>query len=1288
MLSQSPTPEPLTLIDLLRLRSATHPDRGYKFLRDGEGELEQRDYRDLYRKARAIAAHLSRACRPGDRALLLYPPGLDFIDAFFGCLCAGVVAVPAYPPRPNRSLRRLQAITADAGPTLALTEGDAARADGIAALGVPVLRTGQLPETDGDSWQPPPVTPCSLAMLQYTSGSTYSPRGVMVTHANLLHNQRLIREVFEHTDQSVVLGWLPLFHDMGLIGSVLQPLYIGCACVLMAPLHFLQSPLRWLRAIDRFRATTSGGPNFAYDLCVEKCPPEQCASLDLSSWRVAFNGSEPVRARTLQRFTEAFASNGFRLKSFLPCYGLAEATLLVTGAAADRAPTILSVDPAVLGTRDAAVPVPTPGGVLVVGCGRAPEQRLAIVDPHGQEASEGRVGEICVSGPSVALGYWNRPEQTRETFHYAPAGLSDTSFVRTGDLGFVSNGELFFTCRLKDLIILRGRNHHPQDIEQTVGDSHSGLRRDACAAFSVAVEDEERLVIVQEWHRSQPIEPEEVFSCIRRAVLREHEVNPHTIVLIRPASLPRTSSGKVQRFECEAAFLAGTLREVARDAQPLSPPGTEEPEAEFADLTSGPAGRQRLLCRLLAGVLRCSPSDLDPSRPLDTLGLDSLAAIQVQHEMESQLGVAVPLALLLQTLTIAELAERLPGLPPTSTAEPAVDRPDEVEQPLSSGQQALWLLDRMAPGSATCSITRAARVRGPVDAPALERTLRRLQQRHPCLRAVFPVRAGQPVQRTLEVPPLCFSLEDASDWSDQCLLGRLTHESQRLFDLEHGPLLRVTLFMLGPQDSVLLFSVHHLVADFWSIAVLLDELGVLYSAECLGEPATLPDLPARYSDYVRWQEDLVAGPEGERQRAYWSERLAGEPARLALPADLPRPAAPSMRGGSHAFELSRETTVALLALAQSVSATPYVVLLAALQSLLYRYTGQEDFFVGSPVAGRSRAGFAGLVGYFVNLVPIRADLSGDPTFRALVSRVQRAALEALEHQDYPFPRLLQRHRPGRDVGRAPLFQVLFTYQQAHQTRDQRLAAFALGLSGPPVPLAGLTLEALPVADLGTQFDLDLALAQQDGVLLGRLKYSTELFEPATMARLAGHYQALLACAVANPDRPLSRLSLLSPEERRQVLSWGQPARCYPDGPSLHQQFAAQARLHPEQPRRRLRRAHPQLRPTGPPERPAGSPAGPAAARRACRRAGGGAGPPPGRAGRPRPGLPGLPAGDAEVRPRAAAFGPRAPRRLAGRTARRLPTPRPADRPRPSGPCPGPGLGGGLRPRRLPGPPGA
>jgi acyl-CoA synthetase (AMP-forming)/AMP-acid ligase II len=579
-----------TLVELLSYRANIQPQQtAYTFLMDGETEVVSISYQGLEEQAKAIATYLQSCFAPGDRVLLLYQPGLDYISAFFGCLYAGIVAVPAYPPRPNRSILRIESIIANAQAKAALSTRPILNTLENRITHIPQLQDFHWIATDeisldlANQWRSPVLEADSLAFLQYTSGSTSTPKGVMITHNNLLFNSHLIHQNFEHGPNSSVVSWLPMYHDMGLIGGILQPLYGGFPATLMSPLMFLQSPIRWLKAIDRYRATSSGGPNFAYELCLRKINPEQLEGLDLSSWDVAFNGAEPISHQTIERFTSTFAPYGFRQEAFYPCYGMAEATLMIAGGRkADPVVTKTLQAPALEQNQVVQASPEEENVRTVVGCGRnLTEQKIIVVNPETlKQCRAGQVGEIWVTGPSVARGYWGLPVETNKTFHAYLADTAEGPFLRTGDLGFQSGGELFVTGRLKDLIIINGRNYYPQDIEWTIEQHHPQIRPSCSAGFSVNISGEEKLIIVAELDRSYQksrcavikgngnghgngrshLDPNELIRSIRRTVSRHHDLEVYATLLLKPGSIPKTSSGKIQRYACRYGFLSGTLQ--------------------------------------------------------------------------------------------------------------------------------------------------------------------------------------------------------------------------------------------------------------------------------------------------------------------------------------------------------------------------------------------------------------------------------------------------------------------------------------------------------------------------------------------------------------------------------------------------------------------------------------------------------------------------------------------------------------------------------------------------------
>lgn len=673
---------PTTLTQLLKDRATQCPQRiAFRFT-DDSGTETTWTFEQLHHRAQAIGGKLQPQYTPGERVLLVYPPGLEFIAGFFGTLYAGLLPVPATYPKPRRPLPRLDAIAADCTPKAALTTAGTLGLlkldeQSAAVRELDWLASDSIPVASGDSFEPFAPVATDAAFLQYTSGSTSQPRGVVVSHGNVLHNLASICQGFgiEYQPEGPVIRgafWLPAYHDMGLIGGVLTPIYIGGDSSLMAPAAFLRSPITWLEAMSKTDATISGAPNFAYDLCVEKTTPQQRAGLDLSGWELAFCGAEPVNPATLERFAETFAPHGFRRETFYPCYGLAESTLMVTGGYREQSPRTLSVDREEL-TQKRVVPIESNGSMprptkakTLVSCGRVlGGQEVLIVDAVTQKpCATGEIGEVWVRGDSVATGYWQGSSEDCPTFA-ATLESGETRFMRTGDLGFLDDEpgqpELYVTGRTKDVIIIRGRNHYPQDIERTSQEAHPAI--DMGTAFSVEADGGEQLVVVHQVHREHRRgNLDEALQAVRAAIVEQHEINPQAIVLIKPASLPLTTSGKVQRSRCRELYEAGDLNILAQWEQRTTEAFSEEllesplaisPTAaapvpdfldsaatmEAADLT---AAVERWMLALLATKVEQNAATISGDTPFAELGIDSMTSIELSLEFEQALGLQLP----------------------------------------------------------------------------------------------------------------------------------------------------------------------------------------------------------------------------------------------------------------------------------------------------------------------------------------------------------------------------------------------------------------------------------------------------------------------------------------------------------------------------------------------------------------------------------------------------------------------------------------------------------------------
>lgn len=1166
-----PPEELVTLADVTRWRALVHPDElVFTFLSDGEKEGGHLSYRELDLRAQAIAAELQACGAEGQRVVLLFPPGLDYVAAVFGCFYAGALAVPAYPPDPfrlHRTFPRLQAIwnDAQAGFVLTLEEVLAYARTHLQRLDhLQSLTLESIPTARAAEWRPTSFAADKIALIQYTSGSTGSPRGVILNHANIMHNLKSMHRV--DTEGVGGVCWLPPYHDMGLIGGILQAAYSGRRSVLMSPLAFIQRPARWLRAMSHYRGRTSGGPNFAYELCVEKVSPEECEGLDLSSWTGAVSGAETVRAETIERFVEKFAPCGFRREAFLPGYGLAESVLMVAGGRREAPPVIRTFSAtALLKNRVEAVDERDAGGTpcrRLAGCGQPLSGgEIAIVDPKTRRSlGAGRVGEIWVRSGSVGQGYWNRPEETEAIFHARIAGRPDRCFLRTGDLGFLHEGELFVTGRLKELILLGGHNYYPQDIERSIQRAHPALKPDAGAAFTVEVDGRERLVVVNEVLRPRRWNLDEVLRAIRRELAEDQELSPHAVALIPAGSLPKTSSGKTRRSRCRELFLRG---ELATLAVWRATAGTSPPEERVA-VDPPQTETERRLARLWAEVFGVGPCRR--SEDFFALGGHSLRAVQMAVRINAEWDIELPPVALFDHPTLAGLARTIdryrnrhpagdgrpetqgPGLEPLTASNRA------GPQPLSFAQERLWFLEQISPGPSFAVVPLAIRLEGPLDVPSLREALRTVVRRHEVLRTTFRQREGRLWQEVVE--------EGAAAWEEVDLAGIPREEqsarlrqlaeglTRRPFDLETGPPFRAMVARIGGQEHVLLLALHHIVCDGWSLEVLLREIAAIYEATHHGTPPRLPPLPVNYLDFVHWQRRRLSGERLQSGLDYWKRRLAGVPRVLEIPTDRPRSGAAEIDGAVCTREIPQELYRGLESVARPRGCTPFMVFLAAFDAILSRYTGSDDLCVGTPVANRVRPELEPLVGCFVNTVVLRCNVSGDPAFEELLLRVRGAVVQDFVHAEVPFEKLVESLDPVRQSGRLPLVQVMFIFQAPLTDAGT---------------MDGVLLKEVNVDYRGlAAFDLTLIVEPRGSGAAASLAYNRAWFEESTIRRMLDSLVVVLEAAVADPAVRLSGLPIPAPAERRLMLNeWNATARRLPEADGVHALIAAQAARSPE-----------------------------------------------------------------------------------------------------------------------------
>jgi amino acid adenylation domain-containing protein len=1203
------------LPSLIRWRSANQPHQNaVVFLADGETRECGLSYRDLEDRSGSFAAALAARIASGERVVLVYPAGLEFVVAFLGCLRAAVVPVPAYPPAQHRlndgHLVHFRAIVDDSeavaviGPRRYLTR------DPLRTICIerPLTRIahehllGSPRSADERS-----VGLDDIAYLQYTSGSTRSPKGVVIPHRSLMEQLAMYRQrAGADWQKAVMVAWLPHDHDFGLVGFLLSALFMGVPCYVMSPTAFAQKPLRWLAAISRYGGTYSGGPNFAYDLCVNAAA-DLPASLDLSCWTIASVGGEPVNARTLDRFARRFEPHGFRRTAFLPAYGLAEAVLSVVARQGVRAQAF---DAHAL--RDGlAVPVESSGAdaSCLVSCGTPLSgQDIAIVDPDSTEpCASDQVGEIWVSGSSIADGYWHRREETETTFRARPRNGDQGPYLRTGDLGFLHDGELFVTGRLTDLLVVRGQNHSAEDIEWTAQEAVPALAPGAGCAFLVG--DDQLLHLVHEWKPDIVARTDEAAAAIRQAIAERHGLIVHAIVFIQSRTLPRTTSGKVRRDACRDALAAGNLRVIA--SHPLRTDSASGPlsarDADSAAARTRSPAIESQLTEICQALLPGTPIDIGAN--FFEVGIDSLAAHQILARVRTVFGIEVPVRALFDNPTIAQLAAHIRAARSTSSSangmagvatskrEPARDRQAVTEwsdigpvilqrldtltelvarqaemlralsgsglliqhdartsavppipgvSPLSAGQRETLFLSQLAAGrDAAFNVIGVVRFHEPPDGDALQRAFRKIAARHDALRTVLqPDEQSQRVLPTLEPDVSLENLAQTTGDPD-AFLAWLRTERGREFDLQRGPLWRVRLVRLDRERCVLVVAANHVIADGWSLHTLLREFEEIYVAERDGD-VFLRRQPMQFADF-RSAQQLRRDATRKVDEEYWRRQFQDGIPVVDLPVDHPRPEGLDDRAACVSIVLDVATARRVQVFAAAHRCTVFVALVSCYLAFLQRLTGQPSLAIAVDAAGRSFDGSEEVIGACGVVLPIVGKSDGNPTVSEYVEAVRERVWRAFEHQDFTLTDLLESLKTPVDPRRAMRIGVSFNMLPA--ARAGRLFA-------PDLDLAARSLTH-------SAFDLTVnATETAQGIRLDFV-YSVALFRPASIERFATYYENLLAAMHDGPELPIFAMPFLPSQERAQLAAWSASGAAYADSPSFVQRFEAQVGSNPQ-----------------------------------------------------------------------------------------------------------------------------
>lgn len=1112
-------------------------------------------YQRLDARARSVAASLSERCVVGDRVVVVLDAGPEFVATFFGCLYAGLLPVPlAY--RVDGHISAVRDVALDARPRLAVvstkTAGDPHMVTILAVAGTNVISVGDIPDNPS-AWGGDVHRDLSggLAFLQYTSGSTAAPKGVMVSHENLLHNIGMIRQAFGFDQESRMLSWLPHNHDMGLIGTIVAPVVLGVPTILMTPAEFIRQPVAWLRAISDHRATISGGPNFAYDLCVARIPEDQLADLDLSSWRVAFNGAEPVAEQTVTSFASRFAPYGFDPAAILPCYGLAEATLLVAGRARASAARATRFERTALDAGRARVAGPDqPGAVALVPHAVLADSDVTIVDDRGRPLPDGCVGEVWVSGPSVAAGYWKQPEQNVLSFQ-ATVADSERPHLRTGDLGFLLGNELYIRGRLKDVVIVRGRNVHLADVETVLRPLLGGR----VAAFRIDSDQGEALGAAYTVSSRTIGRHEEAADRARAVVAEQFGVELSDLVPLRRGGFPTTTSGKLRRAQCSADYAAGAMLRADRA------------EDETAAVAEGVQVIMAQLSRL------CGPRrTIDAQLPLSRLGLDSLKAIEFQLWLEQSWGLQLGLAEIMDG-SPASLGGRLAAQADAMTAGglAASDEAVASTDQLSYGQEAIWLQEQLSSDPSALVLSRVLDLAGSLDVDALDRALQAITTKHAALRTRFAERGGR-LRREITTERADVQVVDATLLSDQQVRSMAAEHARRPVRLDSGRLLRAVILRRSPTRYLLVLSTHHIAMDVWSLTVLFSELTTAYLAE-LGlrpasalAPASLGRPAGDYGEFVAQQRRLVAASTGSDLAERWRQRLAAVPA-VTLPTDHARPRVREFRGLEHSFTLTSHERDTVASAAARCGVSPATFLCGIYAILLGRLSGQGKFVLGYVSAGRQRARFRDTIGYFVNTLPVAVRSLPEASVAELMACLDREIRASTDDGGLPLARIVEIAGTARSDGRgaAPLVSACFAYQSAPGVAELGLTPVILNCPAVVGSWGDALVSAVEVPQQTSYFDLSLYLGEHEGQLLGVWNADAELFERQTVEAFAAVYIELLRRACQDLNAKAAALPAGTGTSSRPAVAQSSTACDEAAQPCAHNLFEQQVRRSPDRP---------------------------------------------------------------------------------------------------------------------------
>ncbi|KZX00155.1 thioester reductase [Pseudoalteromonas luteoviolacea] len=1108
----------ITIMDHLAQHAAQQPDNIALVCVDKKAQTPW-SFGELYAQSLMVASHLKNHVVAGDRALILMDTGIEYVTSFLACQYLGVTAIPSFPPESTKAqhIARTVGIAEDSEAAVVLTT---ARFTSTVEALVEQVSDSKMLVIDEfceqhETVERHPTKSEEIAFLQYTSGSTAKPKGVMVSHGNLLGNEKAIAEGMNITQDDVLVSWLPLFHDMGLIGGLLQPIFTGYKLVLCSPRYFMERPARWLQLISEYKATMSGGPDFSYRLCIERVKDKQVADLDLSSLRVFFSGAEPIRHDTLLSFAQKYAAQGFKPTALYPCYGLAEGTLYVTGSIPSQGAVIEAFDTRELAAGKAvlqhAKDMRDSGEYThQVGCGVvASEHQIRITCPTSfDEVAQGSIGEIWASGPSIAVGYWRNEQATQDTF----VEHEGKRWLRTGDVGYIHDDQLFISGRQKDLIIMNGHNVYPQDIERAIEGTLSFVRQGRVSAFPVPSEQSgEGIGVAIETanvYRNE-VPAEQTALIVRDFIIAQFGHCPELVVLLDQGGLPKTSSGKLQRSACLKLLQAKKLATYGvfnlSQLQQLSVSHGGDDQHTWDEVA------QRLAA-LWQSVLHY-PVNSDGA-DFFALGGSSIKAALLLAKVQEAFNCQIEPTAVFAAHKFGDFCQLVRESVATKQKQSFIPALEKAAYPLSAQQQRQLFLWQLEPLSSAYHIGASLTLKGEISETHLHSAVAHILAQQGVLRHAYGKAESGQWQQQLSEQTLNWQQADFSESSDSDAAAKAWVETfyKQPFELERGDNFRAALVKLSDNRAQLILVIHHIASDAWSFDLMLADISHYYAA--LVDTNPFPDIAhtLNYGDFAAWQQQWLSSSEAQAQLTYWQQQLqANDDEELLAPQHPRQPDMPAPMQ-SQMIKLSYQQVEQLQALAHQYGASLFMLLLSSIQVFFYRFSGKRTPRIGVPVANRRFSELHSLMGFFINTLVQRNELSAEQSFVEVLSSTKTHAIDAQKNQDLPFEKLVEVMNPDRSLGQNPLFQLMFN----HLEQDVQQA----------LELPGVEVEQVTALQQQAQFDLSIdSRLLNDGALLLEFQYNAALYDADYIDSVTSAFNTLLNEIVNAPKQAIGNLAL-------------------------------------------------------------------------------------------------------------------------------------------------------------------